>query len=56
MEDQIRAELKAHANEGRISCSDARALAERLGASYAAVGQAANELGIKIKQCELGCF
>jgi len=48
--------LKAAAKEGRITCTEARKLAETLSVSPAVVGQAANELGIKIKACELGCF
>jgi hypothetical protein len=31
-------------------------LAEQLDLPYTLVGQAANELGIKIFACQLGCF
>lgn len=48
--------LKAKAVEGRISCGVARKIAEEHGVSYKEVGAAANELKIKIKNCELGCF
>ena len=48
--------LKAKAVDGRISCSLARKIAEELGVPYKEVGDAANELKIKIKNCELGCF
>jgi len=48
--------LKARAVEGRISCGVARKIAEELGVSYKEVGDAANGLNIKIKNCELGCF
>jgi len=48
--------LKVKAVEGRISCSLARKIAEELGVPYKEVGDAANKLNIKIKNCELGCF
>lgn len=48
--------LREAAPEGRISCEVARALADELGVSYADLGVAANQLGIKIKSCQLGCF
>ena len=48
--------LKEKAVEGRISCSLARKIAEELGVPYKEVGDAATELKIKIKNCELGCF
>ncbi len=40
----------------RISCVMARRIAEELKVSYKEVGDAANRLKIKIKDCELGCF
>ncbi len=42
--------------EKRISCSDARKIAEELGLPYSEVGKVADELKIKIRNCELGCF
>lgn len=48
--------LTEQAENGKISCSAARMIAEELGVAYALVGSVANELQIKIKQCELGCF
>jgi hypothetical protein len=33
-----------------------RKIAEELGVSYKKAGEAANELHIKIKNCDLGCF
>lgn len=52
----LREALAAAALEGKISCEAARALADKLGISYALLGEVANELGIKIKACQLGCF
>lgn len=48
--------LKERSNDGKITCSEARKIAEELNVSYIEVGRAANELKIKIRKCELGCF
>ena len=48
--------VKEAAPEARLSCADAHALAEKLGVEPAVIGQAADELKIKIKNCRLGCF
>ncbi|MDH7478530.1 MAG: hypothetical protein QHH02_00795 [Syntrophomonadaceae bacterium] len=48
--------LKQAAPDGKITCTVARRLAERLQVSPMVIGQACNELKIKIKACELGCF
>lgn len=53
---RLTGEVAKASREGRITCSAALALAGRLGVSPALVGAAANELGIKIKACQLGCF
>ena len=39
-----------------LTCHDARALAEKLGVDYGLLGQACNEVGVKVRICELGCF
>ncbi|MCR4399505.1 MAG: hypothetical protein QHH05_09570 [Syntrophomonadaceae bacterium] len=48
--------LQETASGQRISCTEARRIAEELGVSPRAVGAACDELGIKIFACELGCF
>lgn len=48
--------LKERSNNGRITCAEARKIAEELKVPYIEVGRMANELKIKIKKCELGCF
>jgi LAO/AO transport system kinase len=48
--------LNQRAQDGKLSCSAARKIAEELGASYSEVGSIANDLKIKIRNCELGCF
>lgn len=53
---EIAALLQKRSVDGRISCTLARVIADELGAPYREVGETANELKIKIKNCELGCF
>jgi len=48
--------LKEKSNYGKITCSEARKIAEELNVPYIEVGRMANELRIKIRKCELGCF
>lgn len=55
-EKQLQAAVQEAAKDGRISCHDARRLAEELNVSYSEVGRACDVLGIKIQACELGCF
>jgi len=54
--DRIKHLLMEKSVDGRISCNDARGIAEELKAPYREIGKAANELKIKIRNCELGCF
>ena len=55
-EERIAEAVQGAATEGRISCKAALAIAERLAVSPAAVGRAINAAGIKIIDCQLGCF
>ncbi|HTG01005.1 MAG TPA: hypothetical protein VK654_10525 [Nitrospirota bacterium] len=48
--------VRAAAVDNRISCSKARALAQKHGVSLAEMGRICNELKIKVSACELGCF
>lgn len=54
--NQIYQLLKERSNNGKITCVEARKIAEELSVPYIEVGKAANELNIKIYKCELGCF
>ena len=56
MTDELRHEMLKKAVEGKLSCATARKIAEDLKLSYQEIGKAANELGIRIKSCQLGCF
>lgn len=41
---------------GRLPCSEAWAIASRLGISKMTVSNAAEKLGVRISQCQLGAF
>jgi molybdate transport system regulatory protein len=53
---ELKEEIMKELLDGRLSCFSARLIAERLSLAYSEIGAAADELGIKIKNCELGCF
>jgi LAO/AO transport system kinase len=59
-QEDIKKELKEAllkaAKAGRITCTEARKLAEKKKVSYGEIGRVADELNIKITNCELGCF
>ena len=56
MNKKLEAALKELATDSRISCQEARKLAEELGIDYSAIGAACDELKIKVHSCQLGCF
>lgn len=56
MKEKIFEEIKKRAVNNKIPCKVARKIAEDLSVSYREVGKAADELKIKIINCELGCF
>ncbi|HHU32680.1 MAG TPA: hypothetical protein GXZ50_08480 [Clostridia bacterium] len=56
MNEKLEEKLKEAAKNGRISCSLARRIAAELDVPVRQVGEAANNLKIKITSCELGCF
>ena len=55
-QEELKAKIKAAAPEGKISCAAAMRLAEELIISRQDMGKILNELKIKIKHCQLGCF
>jgi LAO/AO transport system kinase len=56
MKEILRQEIMKKAVDSKLPCADARKIAEDLGVPYSEVGAAADELGVKIKNCQLGCF
>jgi hypothetical protein len=56
MKKELKEEIMKRAAGGKLPCAVARKIAEELHLPYGEVGEAADELGVKIKNCELGCF
>ena len=54
--ETLKGELRLKAVAGKISCAECHKIAEELEVSLKEVGQAADELKIKITSCQLGCF
>ncbi|QGG46658.1 hypothetical protein [Heliorestis convoluta] len=54
--DKLKERLQQEASKQAITCEKARALAEELQIPYDQIGAMADELGIKIRACQLGCF
>lgn len=58
--EQITPELTeavmAKAVDGRITCPVLRKLAEDSGVPYKVAGAAADLAGVRVKNCDLGCF
>ncbi len=54
--EELREKIRLAAPQGNIACAAASRLAEELSISTQEMGKLLNELGIKIKLCQLGCF
>lgn len=54
--DDVLAAIEEVAPEKKITCTQAREIAARLSVEVRLVGEACNQLGVKIMACELGCF
>ncbi len=54
--EELKVKIAAAAPDGRIACPAAMRLAEELSISRKEMGELLNELKIKIKNCQLGCF
>lgn len=48
--------VKAGLQQGYLPCPTAFGIARKLGVSLTAVGDAADRLGVRISNCQLGCF
>lgn len=54
--DKLKEFIEERATDGRISCEDAWQIADELGLPKQEFVSAADDLGIKIHSCQLGCF
>ncbi len=54
--EELQDKIRLAAPQGKIACATAFRLAGELSLSTQEMGKLLNELEIKIKQCQLGCF
>jgi hypothetical protein len=48
--------IKAKATDDRVTCAVLRKFAEDSGVAYKVAGAAADAAGVRVKNCDLGCF
>jgi len=53
---ELTAAIQAKAKDGHITCPVLRRLAEDHGVVYRVAGAAADAAGVKLMNCDLGCF
>lgn len=56
MKEKIKEEIEKRIENNRLPCAVARKIARDLAVPYREVGKVADELKVKITDCELGCF
>jgi len=54
--EALKEAVKVAAREDRLTCEKAHELGKELGVSLQEIGAICNELNIRIKACQLGCF
>lgn len=55
-EKSLETRIKKAASNGIITCAALRKIAEEMKTSYSEAGRAADNLKIKVRNCDLGCF
>ncbi|SDF59136.1 hypothetical protein [Sporolituus thermophilus] len=56
LREELLNKVRAAAPDGKLSCAAAQELAQSEGVPPLVIGRAADVLGIKIRDCQLGCF
>ncbi len=56
MDTTLEQEMRASLVEGKLPCAEAFRIAKKAQVAPKEVGDAANELKIRISSCQLGCF
>jgi hypothetical protein len=56
LNENIEKEIQDSLVDGKLPCAVAFGIAKKLKVSPRQVGDTANKLNIKIKNCQLGCF
>ncbi|MCL2503989.1 MAG: hypothetical protein FWE94_05205 [Coriobacteriia bacterium] len=54
--DELVADIKSRAVNGKITCPVLRKIAEEHGLANRVAGVAADVAGVKVHSCDLGCF
>lgn len=54
--EELKSALEQAAKDGKISCEEAWDLADKADVERIEVGKLADEAGVKIRACQLGCF
>jgi hypothetical protein len=54
--DEMKAAILAKAADGKITCPVLRKFADDNGINYKVVGTAADLAGVRVHNCDLGCF
>jgi len=54
--DDVREALEGVTHDGRIACADAWRVADDLEYPYLAIANVIEQLGYRVKPCQLGCF
>lgn len=54
--DEMMEAIKAKAVDGKVTCPVLRKFAEDTGVAYKVAGAAADMAGVRVHNCDLGCF
>lgn len=54
--ENVKQKLLTLADKGRLTCAEAHQLAEAAGLPLSTIGKLAEDVGVKITDCQLGCF
>jgi hypothetical protein len=54
--EEMKAAVRAKAIDGKITCAVLRTYAEEAGVPYKVAGAAADAAGVRVYNCDLGCF
>lgn len=54
--DEMKTEVLAKAVDGKVTCPVLRKYAEEKGVAYKVAGAAADMAGVRVHNCDLGCF
>jgi len=54
--ETLKEAVRKASSDGRLTCDKAHELGKELDVSLREIGAVCNELNIKVKACQLGCF